>query len=173
MAVVAGIVFFVVRAILALIPGLADRAPIKKWAALAALIVTAFYLVLSGAEVATQRSFIMIAIVLIGVMLMLVAVIWAGLTPVPDILVGADGRTFAVRGADGRLAFHHTGGDTFATREWLAADADGRDVRDPSLGTASPATRPAASANSPMAGWSPTRSPPMLWRRTASAPSSS
>ena len=57
MAVVAGIVFFVVRAILALIPGLADRAPIKKWAALAALIVTAFYLVLSGAEVATQRSF--------------------------------------------------------------------------------------------------------------------
>ena len=328
MAVVAGIVFFVVRAILALIPGLADRAPIKKWAALAALIVTAFYLVLSGAEVATQRSFIMIAIVLVGVMLdrpiltlrtvtiaallvllfapeavvhpsfqmsfaatlalvagyerglswaragansslgaraalwgvrevaslvlasllaglattpyaayhfhrlapygvlanllampivsvwvmpmgilgvvaipfgfdaefwrqmghgidwmdavalwvaslpgavgrvtafgtgplllgtagllvigllktplrwsgvaiMLFAVIWAGLTPVPDILVGADGRTFAVRGADGRLAFHHTGGDTFATREWLAADADGRDVHDPSLG---------------------------------------
>jgi competence protein ComEC len=43
--------------------------PIKKWAAFAALLVTAFYLVLSGAEVATQRSFIMIAIVLIGVML--------------------------------------------------------------------------------------------------------
>ena len=35
----------------------------------ARLTVTAFYLVLSGAEVATQRSFIMIAIVLIGVML--------------------------------------------------------------------------------------------------------
>ena len=34
-----------------------------------ALIVTAFYLVLSGAEVATQRSYIMIAIVLMGVML--------------------------------------------------------------------------------------------------------
>ncbi len=31
--------------------------------------MAAFYLVLSGAEVATQRSFIMIAIVLIGVML--------------------------------------------------------------------------------------------------------
>ena len=69
MAVVAGVVFFVLRAFLALIPGLADRAPVKKWAAFAALIVTAFYLVLSGAEVATQRSFIMIAIVLIGVML--------------------------------------------------------------------------------------------------------
>ena len=31
--------------------------------------MTALYLVLSGAEVATERSFIMIAIVLIGVML--------------------------------------------------------------------------------------------------------
>ena len=40
----------------------------------------------------------------------------------------ADGRTFAVRGADGRLAFHHAGGDAFAIHEWLAADADGRDA---------------------------------------------
>ena len=69
MAVVAGIVFFILRALLALIPGLTDRMPVKKWAALGALIVTALYFVLSGAEVATQRSFIMIAIVLIGVML--------------------------------------------------------------------------------------------------------
>ena len=68
MAVVAGIVFFVIRAGLALVPSLASRKPIKKWAALAALIAAAFYLLLSGAEVATQRSFIMIAIVLIGVM---------------------------------------------------------------------------------------------------------
>jgi competence protein ComEC len=69
MAVIAGVVFFIIRAVLALIPGVAERAPIKKWAASAALLVTAFYLVLSGAEVATQRSFIMIAVVLIGVML--------------------------------------------------------------------------------------------------------
>ena len=68
MAVVAGVVFFVVRAGLALIPGVASRRPIKKWGALAALVVAAFYLLLSGAEVATQRSFIMTAIVLIGVM---------------------------------------------------------------------------------------------------------
>ena len=52
----------------ALIPGLADRAPIKKWAALAALLVTGFYLVLSGNQVATQRSFIMIGVVLLGVL---------------------------------------------------------------------------------------------------------
>jgi competence protein ComEC len=69
MAVVAGIVFFFIRAGLAFIPSLASRQPIKKWAASGALIAAAFYLLLSGAEVATQRSFIMIAIVLVGVIL--------------------------------------------------------------------------------------------------------
>jgi competence protein ComEC len=327
MAVVAGVIFFIFRAGLALIPGLGDRFPIKKWAAFAALLVTAFYLVLSGNQVATQRSFIMIAVVLIGVMfdrptvtmrtitiaallvlffvpqavvhpsfqmsfaatlalvagyergtvklhargdsslgaraalwgvneivgltlasllagfattpyaayhfhrmspygvlanllampvvsawvmpmgilgviampfgfdaecwrqmgygiewmdtvalwvaslpgaygrvtafgtgplllataglllmgllrtplrwsgalIMLLAVIVAARTPRPDVLVADDGRTFAVRGVDGRLSFHHSGGDTFAIREWLAADADGRDIHDPGL----------------------------------------
>jgi competence protein ComEC len=69
MAVVAGIVFFFIRAGFALVPSLATQYPIKKWAAFGALIAAAFYLLLSGAEVATQRSFIMIAIVLTGVML--------------------------------------------------------------------------------------------------------
>lgn len=68
MAVVAGVVFFVVRALLALAPMLALRHPIKKWAAAAALVAAFFYLLLSGAEVATQRAFIMTAIVLVGVM---------------------------------------------------------------------------------------------------------
>jgi competence protein ComEC len=67
MAVVAGVVFFGLRAGLALVPGLALRRPIKKWAALAALLAATFYLLLSGAEVATQRAYIMIAIVLIGI----------------------------------------------------------------------------------------------------------
>jgi competence protein ComEC len=328
MAVVAGVVFFIIRALLALIPGLPDRKPIKKWAALGALIATTFYLVLSGAEVATQRSYFMIAIVLVGVMLdrpaltvrtltaaallvlflapqsvvhpsfqmsfaatlalvaaydrgvprmkagsdsslgsraalwgvneitsliiaslvaglattpyaayhfhrmapygvianllampvvsawvmpmgllgllaipfgfdaefwrqmgygiewmdmvalwvaslpgavghvttfgtgpLLLAtagllviglfktplrwsglalaalgIAWAASAPRPDVLLAADGRTFAVRGADGLLAFHHSGGDTFAIKEWLAADADARDYHDRKLG---------------------------------------
>lgn len=68
MAVVAGVVFFSFRALFALVPILASRYPIKKWAALAALAAATFYLLLSGAEIATQRSFVMTAIVLIGVM---------------------------------------------------------------------------------------------------------
>ena len=69
MVIVAGVVFVVFRALLALVPALASRRPIKKWAAVAALGAAAFYLVLSGAEVATQRAFIMTAIVLIAVMI--------------------------------------------------------------------------------------------------------
>ena len=69
MAVVAGIAFFFIRAGLALMPALANRRPIKKWAAAAALVAAACYLVLSGASVSTQRAFIMVTIVLIGVML--------------------------------------------------------------------------------------------------------
>src|SRR5712664_144807 len=68
MAVVAGVVFFAVRALLALIPALTVGFPIKKWSAAAALGAAAFYLLLSGAEVATQRSFFMTAVVLIAVM---------------------------------------------------------------------------------------------------------
>jgi competence protein ComEC len=68
MAVVAGVVFFAVRALLALIPALTVGFPIKKWSAAAALGAALFYLLLSGAEVATQRSFFMTAVVLIAVM---------------------------------------------------------------------------------------------------------
>src|SRR5581483_10341644 len=68
MAVVAGVVFFAVRALLALVPALTVTFPIKKWSAVAALAAATFYLLLSGAEVATQRSFFMTAVVLIAVM---------------------------------------------------------------------------------------------------------
>src|SRR3954449_10698507 len=68
MAVVAGVVFFAVRALLALIPPLTVGFPIKKWSAAAALGAALFYLLLSGAEVATQRSFFMTAVVLIAVL---------------------------------------------------------------------------------------------------------
>ncbi|HEY0330173.1 MAG TPA: ComEC/Rec2 family competence protein [Rhodopseudomonas sp.] len=68
MAVVAGVVFFTVRALLALIPALTVTFPIKKCAAAAALAAALFYLLLSGAEVATQRSFLMTAVVLIAVL---------------------------------------------------------------------------------------------------------
>jgi len=69
MSLVAGGVFALVRALLALSPGLALRRPIKKWAAGAALIAGFAYLLLSGSEVATQRSYIMLAIMFVAILM--------------------------------------------------------------------------------------------------------
>src|SRR5690606_36586538 len=61
LSLVAGLVFFVVRAGLALVPALALRWQTRKLAAADALVISGLYLLLSGAEVPTQRSFIMLA----------------------------------------------------------------------------------------------------------------
>jgi competence protein ComEC len=59
----------VVRALLALFPSIALRFPIRKWAAATALAAALFYLLLSGAAVPTIRSWIMMSIVLLAVIL--------------------------------------------------------------------------------------------------------
>ncbi len=62
MSLVAGGVFWAVRAFLALFPALALRYPIKKWAAVAALFVGLIYMLLADSGSATERSYIMIAV---------------------------------------------------------------------------------------------------------------
>jgi len=64
LALVAGSVFWLLRALLALSPMLALNYPIKKWAASGALVVATIYLGISGSEVATVRSYVMLAIML-------------------------------------------------------------------------------------------------------------
>lgn len=68
MWLVAGGVFWSVRAALALVPPLALAWPIKKWAAGAAVLTGLFYLLLADSGVATERSFIMVAVVFFAVM---------------------------------------------------------------------------------------------------------
>ena len=68
MGLLTGVVFLGLRIGLALIPALALRVPVKKWAALAALGSGLAYLVISGASIATQRAFIMAAVILVAVL---------------------------------------------------------------------------------------------------------
>jgi competence protein ComEC len=68
MWLVVGGVFWTARAAMALIPPVALRFPIKKWAALVALAMGLFYMLLANSGVATQRSFIMIAVVFFAVL---------------------------------------------------------------------------------------------------------
>jgi len=63
----AGILFFFSRALFALMPAIALRWPIKKWAAVIALLGAVFYTLLTGARVPVVRSCLMAAFVLLGV----------------------------------------------------------------------------------------------------------
>ncbi|GAB4259346.1 MAG: ComEC/Rec2 family competence protein [Pararhodobacter sp.] len=64
MGLLTGVVYGALRALLALFPPLALRLPIRKLAAIGALAAAAAYLALSGGNVATQRAFIMVAVML-------------------------------------------------------------------------------------------------------------
>ena len=68
-----------------------------------------------------------------GAVLAVAASLWAVTTPLPDVLVSGDGQTVAIRGGDGRLAVLHSNRDSFAIKEWLAADGDARTVKDATL----------------------------------------
>ncbi|MDD9329370.1 MAG: ComEC/Rec2 family competence protein, partial [Bartonella sp.] len=61
MALLSGMVFIIVRSFFAFFPVFSSYYSVKKFAAITALIVTAFYLILSGANIAAQRSFLMVA----------------------------------------------------------------------------------------------------------------
>lgn len=69
MVLFGGSLFWIVRAALALWPAAALNFPIKKWGAVAALMGTTFYLLISGAAIATQRAYIMIALMFVAVLL--------------------------------------------------------------------------------------------------------
>jgi competence protein ComEC len=98
MTLVTGIAFFGIRAGLALVPWVALRQPIKKWAAAAALGVAFFYLLISGASVPAERAFVMCSLGLVAIIIdrlhvSLFGVAWAAwlvllLTPVALVGVG-------------------------------------------------------------------------------------
>ncbi len=97
LGLVATILFFGVRFLLASCEPIALRLPIKKIAAMAALVGAFIYLLLAGATVPTQRAFIMTGIVLFAVLvdrtaLSLRLVAWAAMIVLvlsPDVLLSA------------------------------------------------------------------------------------
>lgn len=69
MGLLTGFVFLVMRNALLLWPGFTLRHPAKKVAAFCALVVAAGYYAMSGGNVATERAFIMVSVMLVAVML--------------------------------------------------------------------------------------------------------
>ena len=66
---IAAILFFTVRGLLALAPRVALNYPIKKWAAAAAMLGAFACLLITGLTIPTQRAFLMTSIVLLAVIL--------------------------------------------------------------------------------------------------------
>ncbi|MGH6923016.1 MAG: ComEC/Rec2 family competence protein [Propylenella sp.] len=69
MMLVAGTVFYFLRAVLALSPRLALGRPIRKWSAVAALVAATAYLAVSGGNVATVRAYVMAAVIFSAMLL--------------------------------------------------------------------------------------------------------
>ena len=69
MMLIAGTAFFIVRALLAFSPSLALAYPIRKWAAVAALVMVTFYFGVSGASAATVRAYVMAVVVFAAILL--------------------------------------------------------------------------------------------------------
>lgn len=94
---VAGILFFSVRVILVMVPGLALRYPVKKWAAIAAMAGALAYAFISGTTIPTQRAFLMLAFVLLAVVfdrqgISMRVVAWAAMAILltsPESILGA------------------------------------------------------------------------------------
>lgn len=68
MAMVTGMVLVAVRVVLGLFPVFSSCFPPRKIAAAAALSVSGFYLLLSGGDIAAQRGFVMVAVMLAAVL---------------------------------------------------------------------------------------------------------
>jgi competence protein ComEC len=67
-ALVAGMLFFVARGLLCLSEYLALHHPVKKWAAAIAFLGAGFYFLVAGPSPPTERAFLMIGVVLLGVL---------------------------------------------------------------------------------------------------------
>lgn len=92
----AGLVFVGLRSLMALIPALALRYPIKKWSAALAIAFAWFYTLLAGSPVPALRSFYMTGLILVAVLLDRMAlsmrlVAWAGMAIMlysPEEMIG-------------------------------------------------------------------------------------
>jgi competence protein ComEC len=68
LALAGGLFFWVIRALFALFPSIVLRHPVKKWAAIGALAGSTFYLLISGCEAPAVRSWVMLAIMFVAIL---------------------------------------------------------------------------------------------------------
>ncbi|NIY74207.1 ComEC family competence protein [Thalassospira sp. HF15] len=107
MGLLCGTVFFLMRFGLAAVPQIALRNPIKKWAAMAAMLAGLVYLGLSGATIPTQRAFVMLLVVWVALLLdrRAISLRLVGVAAIVVLILRPD----AVLGASFQLSFAAVG----------------------------------------------------------------
>lgn len=118
MVLVAGTVFFGLRALLALVPTLALGWPIKKIAAACAILAGGLYCVFSGSAVATERAFVMTTIMLGAVILDRPALSMRNLALAALVVLAREPETLV--GPSFQMSFSAVAG-LIAAAEWAAA----------------------------------------------------
>jgi len=68
MALAAGTLYVGIRKSLAVFPGLVEAWPVKKFAAIGAIMTATAYLLISGGSVSTQRAWVMLTVMLVAVL---------------------------------------------------------------------------------------------------------
>lgn len=103
MTLVAGILFFTARLVLAMLPGFALRYPIKRWAAGFAIVGAIAYDVLTGSRVGTERALIMTMIVFGAVLVGRPAITMRNLALAALVVIALEPE--AIMGASFQLSF--------------------------------------------------------------------
>nr|WP_246413588.1 ComEC/Rec2 family competence protein [Rubricella aquisinus] len=126
MGMLTGFVFALVRFGLSAVPGLAAQWPIRKLAAVAAILAGVVYLVMSGGAVATQRAFVMVTVVLFAVLIDRPAFTLRAVALAAAIILITAPESIA--GPGFQMSFAATAA-LIATFEWLRGQAWWRDEK--------------------------------------------
>lgn len=129
MALVAGTIMAVLRLCFAAFPDFAVRHPVRKYAAATALLAGFAYLLLSGGGVATVRSFMMLAIMLVALICDRAAITLRNLAVAAIMIIAIS--PHEVAGPSFQMSFAATSALVAAYRAWTAFRAQRRAAADP------------------------------------------
>jgi competence protein ComEC len=125
MVLAAGTFFWLARALLAIMPGVTERRPIKKWAAALAMLGATAYCIFSGSEVATERSLIMTLVLLGAVLFDRPALSMRNLAIAALIVLAREPETMA--GPSFQMSFAAVAAMIAAHEWWLSRRRDARE----------------------------------------------
>jgi competence protein ComEC len=133
MVLAAGVFFWLFRAVLALMPGVADRWPVKKVAAVLAMAGASAYCIFSGSEVATVRSLIMTLVMLGAILVDRPAISMRNLAIAALIVMALEPHT--ILGPSFQMSFAAVAAMVAAHEVWSARQTDrAKEARIPTWG---------------------------------------